>query len=227
MRNDILNYLDAEAISVQLDSVVMSFIMAFAIGIMIFIAYKFCHSGASYNGRFNVSLIMLTLITTLVMSVIGSNVALSLGMVGALSIVRFRTAIKDPRDTTYIFWSIAVGICCGVQSYIIALVGSGVIFIAMLIFSAVKSNDRYLVIAELDLSQAETFEKEIQIYFKGKARFSMQNINDKSVEYIYEVTEKIIDKSKKQNNSTFAVYLKEKIQLQRLSIVMQMDEMTR
>ena len=67
------------------------------------------------------------------MTVIGNNIALSLGMVGALSIVRFRTAIKDSRDTTYIFWTIIVGICCGVGDYVVACVGSGVVFLVLLV----------------------------------------------------------------------------------------------
>ena len=85
-------------------------------------AYRFSHSGAVYSARFNVSLLMMTLITTMIMNVIGNNISLSLGMVGALSIVRFRTAIKDTRDTAYIFWCIAVGICCGVSYYALAAI---------------------------------------------------------------------------------------------------------
>ena len=78
------------------------------------------------------------------MSVIGNNIALSLGMVGALSIVRFRTAIKDVRDTAYIFWCIAVGICCGVSEYFLVGVGSLVIFLVLLLLGAVHSDDVYL-----------------------------------------------------------------------------------
>ena len=103
-----------------LQDVFINFAAAAVIACLIYISYKVSHSGAVYSERFNVSLVMLTLITTLVMNVIGNNIALSLGMVGALSIVRFRTAIKDPRDTAYIFWAIAVGICCGVSDYLIA-----------------------------------------------------------------------------------------------------------
>ena len=78
----------------------------------IFLSYRISHEGSIYSKKFNVSLVALTIITTSVMVVIGNNIALSLGMVGALSIVRFRTAIKDSRDTVYIFWTIVVGICC-------------------------------------------------------------------------------------------------------------------
>ncbi len=227
MRNDILAYLNAEATTVGIQQIFISFLVALVLGLLVFLAYKCCHSGTAYNGRFNTSLIILTLVSTLVMSVIGSNVALSLGMVGALSIVRFRTAIKDPRDTTYIFWCIAVGICCGVQSYMIAFVGSGVIFLTMLLFSIVKSNDRYLVIAELSTEEQNKFEKEVQIYFNGKAKFSMQNVNESSVEYIYEVSENLLNEAKKKNSASFATYLQNKVNLNRFSLVMQMDEMSR
>ena len=84
-----------------LDEVILNFAAAAIIACLIYISYRVSHSGTVYSERFNVSLVMLTLISTLVMSVIGNNIALSLGMVGALSIVRFRTAIKDPRDTAY------------------------------------------------------------------------------------------------------------------------------
>ena len=83
------------------------------IAAFLFLSYRLSHSGSVYSAKFNVSLAALTVITTTVMIVIGNNIALSLGMVGALSIVRFRTAIKDSRDTIYIFWAIVVGICCG------------------------------------------------------------------------------------------------------------------
>ena len=76
--------------------------------------YYVAHAGTVYSRKFNVSLVVLTVLTSTVMTVIGNNIALSLGMVGALSIVRFRTAIKDSRDTVYIFWCIVAGIACGV-----------------------------------------------------------------------------------------------------------------
>lgn len=85
-------------------------IMAVLLGFVIYVSYYVAHAGTVYSRKFNVSLVVLTVLTSTVMTVIGNNIALSLGMVGALSIVRFRTAIKDSRDTVYIFWCIAVGI---------------------------------------------------------------------------------------------------------------------
>ena len=94
--------------SLTMQNVILNFAAACILSLLIYLSYRVSHSGAVYSRKFNVSLVMLTLVTTLVMNVIGNNIALSLGMVGALSIVRFRTAIKDSRDTVYIFWAIAV-----------------------------------------------------------------------------------------------------------------------
>lgn len=104
MKEQLMNYFAANTGALTLEDMVLNFLVAVVLGAVIYLSYRISHSGAAYSARFNVSLLMLTLVTTLVMNVIGNNIALSLGMVGALSIVRFRTAIKDPRDTAYIFW---------------------------------------------------------------------------------------------------------------------------
>lgn len=96
------------------EQIVLNIGIAAVLGFFIFISYYISHRGTIYSKKFNASLVILAALTGTVMTVIGNNIALSLGMVGALSIVRFRTAIKDSRDTVYIFWSIIVGICCGV-----------------------------------------------------------------------------------------------------------------
>ena len=106
------------------------------IGLAIFVSYWISHAGTIYSQKFNINLITLTILTATVMTVIGNNIALSLGMVGALSIVRFRTAIKDPRDTTYIFWAIICGICCGVGMFMAAAIGSVAVFVVMLSWGA-------------------------------------------------------------------------------------------
>ena len=101
--------------------ILMNISAAAVLGIFIFVSYSISHRGTIYSKKFNASLVILTVLTGTVMTVIGNNIALSLGMVGALSIVRFRTAIKDSRDTVYIFWAIIVGICCGVGDYLVSI----------------------------------------------------------------------------------------------------------
>lgn len=132
--------------SLNTEQIILNILVAVILGGVIYLSYYFTHAGGVYSKKFNVSLITLTVLTATVMTVIGNNIALSLGMVGALSIVRFRTAIKDSRDTTYIFWTIIVGICCGVGDYVVACVGSGVVFLVLLVLGRVKNDNRILLI---------------------------------------------------------------------------------
>ena len=122
MNKELLYYLTNDAGSLTLQEILLSFACAVVLGAVIFVSYRFCHTGAVYSAKFNVSLWMMTLVTTLIMCVIGNNIALSLGMVGALSIVRFRTAIKDPLDLMFLFWAISIGIICGAGMAQIAII---------------------------------------------------------------------------------------------------------
>lgn len=185
--------------NLTVEQVCVNFTVALILGMVIYISYKFSHSGAIYSARFNVSLLMLTMVTTLIMNVIGNNIALSLGMVGALSIVRFRTAVKDPRDTAYIFWCIAVGISCGVSYYVMAAIGTGMIFLMMLIMGAVKSNDRYLLIINSDTDASTRIEETVLVQYEGKALLRVKSQRRESTEYIYEMSERIIARAKKKH----------------------------
>lgn len=125
---------------------------------IIALVYKRTYKGVMYNPSFSTTLILLTLITGPVVMAIGSNVALSMGMVGALSIVRFRTAVKDPIDTAYMFWAITMGILIGSGSYVISLVVVGGISIIMLgiSFLRLRSADNYLLVVHYDpIAEAE------------------------------------------------------------------------
>lgn len=200
MKQVIYNSLMNSAGGLTLQEVVINFIAACVIAVLIFISYRASHSGPVYSQRFNVSIVMLTLITTLVMNVIGNNIALSLGMVGALSIVRFRTAIKDPRDTAYIFWGIAVGICCGVSDYLIAGVGSVIIFVFLILFGFIRDNDRIMVIIKTEKKAEEAIEKQMDSLFGGKASLRVYNssISNAVGEFIYEVSDKMMRKVEKE-----------------------------
>ncbi|SCJ40833.1 Uncharacterised protein [uncultured Clostridium sp.] len=207
MKETLLNYLLATSSNVPIEQIILNFIVAIIFSLVIYISYRFSHSRAVYSARFNVSLVMLTLITTMVMAVISSNVALSLGMVGALSIIRFRTAIKDPRDAVYIFWCIVVGICCGISEYFIVALGSALIFLFLLIFGYVKTNDRFLLIIHGNISEEEKIEKSVLIYYDGKATMRVKNTTSDRVEYIYELSQRIIEKySKRELSITQELY---------------------
>ena len=105
----------------------ITLVLSFALGLFIFLIYKRTFAGVMYSSSFGVTLLALTMITTVVMLAVTSNVVLSLGMVGALSIVRFRTAIKEPMDIAFLFWAIAVGIILAAGMLPLAIVGSLVI----------------------------------------------------------------------------------------------------
>lgn len=211
--------------SLTLEQAVLNFAAAAIIACLIYISYRASHSGVVYSERFNVSLVMLTLISTLVMNVIGNNIALSLGMVGALSIVRFRTAIKDPRDTAYIFWAIAVGICCGVSDYMIAAIGSVIILLFLLLFGFVRNNERIMVIINGRSEAQEKIEERMEQLFGGRALLRVHNVSmDEQVsEYIYEISDKIMRKSEGVNGSLHK-NLSEIEGISNISIVRQDDE---
>lgn len=226
MKEQLMNYLSMNTGALTLQDVLLNFFVAAVIGVVIFLSYRLSHSGAAYSARFNVSLVMLTLVTTLVMNVIGNNVALSLGMVGALSIVRFRTAIKDPRDTAYIFWAIAVGICCGVAEYLIAGVGSAVIFGLMLIFGFVQNNERYLIVIRGGVESSKDIERLMDQKFNGGACLRVQNTTANSAEYIYEVSERQLQSANKKGGNVVS-YLYNGAKLDAVNVICQNDEINR
>lgn len=200
MKEFIMQYSQEVTQELSVQQIMLNMAVALVLGLVIYLSYRFSHSGAVYSARFNVSLLMMTLVTTMIMNVIGNNIALSLGMVGALSIVRFRTAIKDARDTTYIFWGIAVGICCGVSYYALAFIGTGFIFIVLLIMGSVKSNSRYLLIIHADREEnAKEIENLILLQYEGKAMLRVANRAKEQQEYIYELTEKVLKESRKKD----------------------------
>ena len=135
------------------------------------------------------------------MTVIGNNIALSLGMVGALSIVRFRTAIKDSRDTTYIFWAIIVGICCGVGDYLVAGVGSGVVFLVLLLLGRVRNENRILLIIRAGRSNETPIESLVFQHFNKKALLKVKNTTPDAVELIFEMPRSAYNLNYKRDES--------------------------
>ncbi len=142
--------------SVSILDMVLALVLAFGIGLFIFFVYKKTYAGVMYSSSFGVTLVALTMITTLVILAVTSNIVLSLGMVGALSIVRFRTAIKEPMDIAFLFWSIAVGIVLAAGLIPLAVFGTVIIGIILLVFANQKDNTNpYIVVLALDGNDAE------------------------------------------------------------------------
>ena len=142
--------------SVSLLDMAIAIVLAFGIGMFIFLVYKKTYQGVMYSSSFGTTLIALTMITTVVILAVTSNVVLSLGMVGALSIVRFRTAIKEPLDIAFLFWSIAVGIVLAAGMIPLAVFGSVIIGIILLVFVNKKTHcNPYIVIVQCDSHKTE------------------------------------------------------------------------
>ena len=147
--------------SVSLLDMTLALLLAFALGLFIYFVYKKTFAGVMYSSSFGVTLIALTMITTLVILAVTSNVVLSLGMVGALSIVRFRTAIKEPLDIAFLFWSIAVGIVLAAGLIPLAVFGSAVIGIVLIVFVNKKSHTNpYIVVLQCEDHESEVCAKE-------------------------------------------------------------------
>ena len=164
--------------SVSIVDMVIALVLAFALGMFIFLVYKKTFSGVMYSSSFGVTLIALTMITTVVILAVTSNVVLSLGMVGALSIVRFRAAIKEPLDIAFLFWSIAVGIVLAAGMIPLALIGSVVIGIILLLFVNRKSHTHpYIVVIKCNGKDAE---KKATDFIKEKTERTI--IRSKTVE---------------------------------------------
>ena len=207
------------------EQILMNIGVAALLGFFVFISYYISHRGTIYSKKFNASLVILTVLTGTVMTVIGNNIALSLGMVGALSIVRFRTAIKDSRDTVYIFWAIIIGICCGVGDYLVASVGSAVVFVVILILGCIKSDNRIMLIVRAARSKQPIVKSKVYKLFGGKAVLRVENTTEGSVELIYELTQNMLKKAEKNepdiSGSIYAIG-----NVEYVNTVMQNDEVS-
>lgn len=152
--------------SVSILDMIITLILAFGLGVFIFLVYKKTYSGIAYSSSFGTTLIALTMITSVVILAVTSNVVLSLGMVGALSIVRFRTAIKEPLDIAFLFWSIAVGIVLAAGMIPLAIIGSIVIGVILIIFVNRKHyKNPYIVVIRCDDHHSE---ESVRSFLKDK-----------------------------------------------------------
>lgn len=187
MKESLFNLLYDGAAGISPMFALISMTVALALAVFVALTYKLTYSGVSYSKKFNSSLIMMALITTMVMNILGSSLALSLGMVGALSIVRFRTAVKDSRDTTFIFWSIAIGLGAGSNNFYIVTIGSVFVALVTVILSfGFKDRESYLVIIRSDLkSMEEVRAKLFQAYKASKLR--AETITNDYAEIVYQV----------------------------------------
>ncbi len=225
MKDKLIDLIEISSNSLTLEQIVLHLVVASLLGVAVYISYYFSHEGTIYSKKFNISLVMMTILTTMVMTVIGNNIALSLGMVGALSIVRFRTAIKDSRDTAYIFWTVIIGICCGVGDYIVASIGTAAVFIFLLLFGRIRNDNRVLLIIKSSFSNERKIEGIVFDYFSQKANLRVKNTTDKTIEFIYELPKKYYTKAlTKEKSITEALYELKNVEY--VNIVSQNDEIS-
>lgn len=174
--------------SVSILDMLLTLTLAFGIGLFIFLVYKKTYSGVMYSSSFGGTLVALTMITSMTILAVTSNVVLSLGMVGALSIVRFRTAIKEPMDIAFLFWSIAAGIVLAAGMIPLAVIGSVIIGVVMLVFINRKAvHDPYIAVISCANSVAE---KSATTYLKQnveKAVIKSKTAQNGSIEMTWEI----------------------------------------
>ena len=175
--------------AVSITDMALALVLSFCLGLFIFLVYKKTYAGVMFSQAFGGALIAMTMITTMVILAVTSNVVLSLGMVGALSIVRFRTAIKEPMDIAFLFWAIAGGIVLAAGMIPLVIIGSIIIGVIMIVFCNRKSAQKPFI-AVVSCDNGET-EKKVADYLKenaGKVSVKSKSAQKGSIELTYEVT---------------------------------------
>lgn len=190
-KGDLIKYLLENNTEVPFIQVVLGMLVALLLALVIFQIYRLTYTGVMYSREFNTTIVMLCLITTLVIMIIGSNLALSLGMVGALSIIRFRTAVKDAKDAAYLFWAIGVGLSCGTGIYSIGIVGSVIIAAVLLFIFHIRGADgqAFLLVlrgGEVDMERLE----ELLGQLTRKHFLKMTSRSGQDMEITYEISPK-------------------------------------
>ena len=188
--NDIFksSYLE-NVTAVSLPDMALALVLSFCLGLFIYLVYKKTYSGVMFSRTFGGSLVAMTMITTMVILAVTSNVVLSLGMVGALSIVRFRTAIKEPMDIAFLFWAIAGGIVLATGMLPLAIVGSIIIGLIMIVFCNRKSTEKpFIAVITCENAEAETRVSQYLNSQVKKAVVKSKSAQKGNIELSYEVS---------------------------------------
>ena len=204
-QNQLTSYLLSRNVTITPLEAVTCLLCALVLSMFMYYIYRKTYTGVAYSRNFNVSLVLLAIITTIAMLAIGNNLTLSLGMVGSLSIIRFRTAIKEPKDIAFVFWAISIGLCCGASMYIISALGSVMLAVVLVVFARHPYDSAaYLLVvrgqagalptadirAALDacssrirlrMSNSTAHEDEMtwELYLTGKGDSTVENLHDR------------------------------------------------
>lgn len=191
--DQILENLDFSTTELSVVTIALTLLLAFALGLFMFFVYRASYKGVMYSKTFNVTLVAMSMITASVILAITSNIILSLGMVGALSIIRFRAPIKDPIDIAYLFWAVGTGIVCGAGLWMLAVISCVVIGIILFVFSRVSDvKTPYLLVVSYRTEEAndqvfKLIENEVNRYHLKSKVFNGEN---------YELTVEIRERKK-------------------------------
>lgn len=188
-KEQIFNYFYTNSANLNAKAIVTVMLAGLLISAIIYLTYYVTYQGVAYNAKFNASLVVTLLISVVIMLMISSNIVISLGMVGALSIVRFRTAIKDSRDTVFIFWAIAEGLSVGSDNFKLALLTSLFIAVVLLAFALLpKSKQKYLIVicGKNERIDTQKVQECIEQYAK-KTQMRSANQDEEHQEFIFEM----------------------------------------
>ncbi len=158
--------------AISMTDALVAIALSFALSLFIVFIYRATYAGVNYSRNFTGCLMMLSMVTTMVILVISSNMVLSLGMVGALSIVRFRTAVKEPTDTAFLFWAIATGIICGAGYITISILMTlllGLLFVAVHAFAGKQKHSTYMIVLRYDA------DSEVEAKLSALSGYKMKN----------------------------------------------------
>ncbi|MBO7649280.1 MAG: DUF4956 domain-containing protein [Lachnospiraceae bacterium] len=225
MREFILENLTPETFS--LAEIALNNAAALVVAFFIMIVYRLTYVGTAYSRRFNVSIGAIVIVTTTIMGIISNNVALSLGMVGALSIIRFRTAVKDVRDAVYIFWAIAAGIGCGVSQYMMVIGGSVTLFVFLLLTMKTISDNRQLLVVQMTPGGLAEAEAIIDEHFGKNVHRLSKSADEMQCELVYSVKEGALKKADESNVRDITQRLMHIEGVIRVTIVEQQDDIAR
>jgi len=192
LRRGFLEQFGAQGDALDIWAMLITFGVALLVGVFVYFVYKYTFGGVMYSRTFNISLVGLTLVSTFILMAVTTHVILALGMVGALSIVRFRTAIKDPMDLVFLFWSIGAGIVVGAQLFLLTVIGSLVIGAMLVVTSKRLAFDSpYLVVINCENQITESACLSILQANAKKARLKSKVVSaGKGTEFIYEIRSK-------------------------------------
>lgn len=192
-KDDIFAYLTNNVSGYSVGQMIVNLTVIFLLSLFIFVIYKNTTKRVNYYSNFAIVIMLTAIVTGVIMMIIESNLVLSLGMVGALSIIRFRSAIKDPVDTSYIFWSVAVGIASGTGNHVLSVVASLLIGVFVVVFSLISNTQKKEILIirgkSIDVSGVEGILNSDKIKFTAKSK----SLNNGYQEFIYEINSKSSD----------------------------------